>query len=87
VYDPTGSAEVTQLFAPRLADLNGKTICEVSNDSWEAQRTFPLIRALLQKQFPTAKIIPYTEFTHGNIPINDLEAMGTQVRERDARLS
>jgi len=72
--DPTGALEVTQLFSARLDDLAGKTICEVSNSSWEAARTFPLIRELLQKQFPTAKIIPYTEFTMGSNQIgNDLE--------------
>ncbi len=59
VYDPTGAFEVTQLFAPRLDDLNGKTICEISDNLWETQRTFPLIRGLLQKQFPTMKVIPY----------------------------
>ncbi len=65
VYDPSGATEVTQLFAPRLADLNGKTICELSDGIWEDHRTFPLIRELLQRQFPTAKIIPYTEFDVG----------------------
>ncbi len=65
VYDPTGAIEVTQLHAPRLPDLHGKTICEVSNAGWEAHRTFPLIRELLQQQFPTAKIIPFTEFPSG----------------------
>ncbi len=61
VYDPSGAFEVTQLFAPRLDDLNGKTICEVSDNLWETQRTFPLIRSLLQKQYPTMKIIPYDQ--------------------------
>jgi hypothetical protein len=59
VYDPTGAFEVTQLFAPRIADLNGATVCEVSDNLWETARTFPLVRGLLQKQFPTIKIIPY----------------------------
>ncbi len=62
VYNPTGTIEITQLYAPRLADLSGKTICELSNSTWEDQRTFPLIRELLQKRFPDLKIIPYTEF-------------------------
>ncbi|MBI4331359.1 MAG: hypothetical protein HY673_08775 [Chloroflexi bacterium] len=62
LYDPTGAIEVTQAHAPRLPDLNGKTVGEISNGWWEADRTFPLIRELLQKQFPTLKIIPYTEF-------------------------
>ena len=62
VYNPSGAFEVNQTFAPRLADLNGKTICEVSDGLWESQRTFPLIRSLLQRQFPTAKIVPYDQF-------------------------
>ena len=81
VYDPTGAIEVTQLFAPRLADLNGKTICELSNASWEAYRTFPVIRDLLQKQFPTAKIIPYTEFPEGTAKI-DVPNIGNVVKQK-----
>jgi len=42
--------------------LEGKTICEVWNGSWEGQRTFPLIRELLQEQFPTAKFITWDQF-------------------------
>jgi hypothetical protein len=76
VLDPTGAIEVTNLFAPRLADLNGKTICELSNDSWEARRTFSAIRELLQRQFPTVKIIPYTEFAYGNIPLESAKDIG-----------
>ncbi|MFC1928570.1 hypothetical protein ACFLXK_03070 [Chloroflexota bacterium] len=62
VYDPTGTIEITQLYAPRQADLSGKTICELSNSRWADQRTFPLIRELLKKRFPDTKIVPYTEF-------------------------
>jgi hypothetical protein len=71
VYDPTGAVEVTQLFAPRLPDLHGKTVCELSNASWEVKRTFPVIRELLQKQFPTIKIIPYTEFADGRVGVEE----------------
>ena len=62
VYDPTGSIEITEVHAPRLADLNGKTICELSDFTWADDRTFPLIREQLQRRFPNAKLIPYTEF-------------------------
>lgn len=65
VFDPTGAIEVTQLHAVRLDTLEGKTICELSNESWQYDRTFPLIRELLQKQFPTATFIPYTELPNG----------------------
>jgi hypothetical protein len=62
LYDPGGAIEITSLHAPRLDTLAGKTICEVSNSSWEVERTFPLIRELLQSRYPTAKFIPYTKF-------------------------
>jgi len=72
VYDPTGAFEVTQAFASRVTDLNGKTICEVTNSSWEAARTFPTIRELLQKQFPAAKFVSFdklpTILTTSDIP-------------------
>ncbi len=81
VFDPTGAIEVSQLFAPRLADLNGKTICEVSNGSWEDSRTFPAIRELLQKQFPTAKFVPFTEFPVGSAMI-DVDKIGDMVKQK-----
>ncbi len=61
LYNPTGGYQITQTFAPRVADLNGKTVCEVTNSMWETGRTFPLIAQLLQKQFPTAKIVTYDQ--------------------------
>ena len=62
VYDPTGAMEITEFHAPRLDDLNGKTICELSNRLWEDFRIFPRMRELIRKRFPDANIIPYTEF-------------------------
>ena len=67
LFDPTGAFEVTQVHAARLDTLEGKTICELWNEAWEGQRTFPLIRELLQEQYPTATFIPYTEFPHGRL--------------------
>ena len=82
VYSPTGAIKVTQLFSPRLPDLHGKTICELSNEMWETQRMFPVIRELLQRQFPTAKIIPYTEFVRGRIELENAEDIGDIVAEK-----
>jgi hypothetical protein len=65
LYNPAGAREVTQLFSPRLESLEGKTICELSNEGWQAHRTQPLVRELLQRMYPTANIIPYTEFPMG----------------------
>lgn len=66
VRNPTGILEVVQSHAPRLNQLNGKTVCELSNGVWEDQRTFALIRQLLQKRLPDSKIIPFTEFPVGS---------------------
>ncbi len=74
VYDPTGAMEITEAHAPRLETLDGKTICELSNDSWQAHRVLPEIRRLLQERFPTAKFIPYTEFPMGNERIDSEKA-------------
>jgi len=82
VYDPTGPSEVTKLHAPRLADLHGKTICEISNADWEAHRTFPLIRELLQRQFPTVKIIPYTEVVGTRRLCEDLAYVAKMVKQK-----
>ena len=71
LHNPTGGVEVTQLHAARLEDLNGKTICELSNDMWESHRTLPAVGELLKRQFPTAKIIPYTELPHSNDAIDN----------------
>ena len=74
VYDPTGAMEITEAHAPRLDTLAGKTIAELSNDSWQAHRVMPEIRRLLQERFPTAKVIPYTEFPKGNEGIDTEKA-------------
>ena len=81
VLDPSGAREVTNLHASRLRDLNGKTICELSNGLWEAHRTFPLIRELLKKQFPDVRIIPYTEFPVGKWGIED-EKIAEMVKKK-----
>ena len=70
VFDPSGFSESmeTSYYATRLTDLKGKTIGEISNGEhggWEVDRTFPMIRQLLEKRFPDIKVIPYTEFPSG----------------------
>lgn len=74
VCDPTGAMEITEVHAPRLNTLAGKTICELSNDTWQAHRVLPEVRRLLQERFPTAKFIPYTEFPMGNEGIDTEKA-------------
>jgi hypothetical protein len=78
VFDPCGSAPDANKFqyAPRLADLNGKTVGEISNRIWESDRIFPLIRDLLKKRFPDIKFVPYTDLPSGLDNIQDNEEIG-----------
>jgi hypothetical protein len=82
VYNPTGALAVKQLFSARLSDLNGKTICEMG-ESWESQRTFPLISSLLQKQFPTVVIVDDTKTPNWTATpdqklVDQIKALGCQ---------
>jgi hypothetical protein len=55
------SSEALDEVTP-LADLNDKTVCEVSNGGYMGEISFPIIRELLTKRYPGVNIIPYTEF-------------------------
>jgi hypothetical protein len=81
LYDPTGTEEVTQSFAPRLADLNGKTIGLLSDGLFQAHRTFPVIRELLQKRFPGARIISSDEFGVGRAEMEDEKTLALVVEK------
>lgn len=67
VFNPVGPTNVTEVYAPRLDTLEGKKICMLSNDSWQAQRTLPVLEELLENEFPTAELIPFTEFPRGTV--------------------
>ena len=71
VVSPAGleAVKVTGV-APRLPDLNGKTVGEVWNGVFKGDVTFPIIRRLLKERYPGVKVIPYTEFYH--LPGSDL---------------
>ncbi|MFC1976875.1 hypothetical protein ACFLWS_01200 [Chloroflexota bacterium] len=81
VFNPTGATEITTSHAPRLDTLEGKTIYILSNDSWQAHRTLPLIGDLLQERFPTATIVHNTEPTTG-AEVVDSDEMADLVKEK-----
>lgn len=78
LFDPRGFALDANKYqyAPRLIDLNGKTIGEISNRIWESDRIFPLIRELLKKRFPEIRFVPYTELPSGLDNIQDNDEIG-----------
>ena len=55
----------TLSFKPRIHDLNGKTICELSHLSFRMDELFPAVREVLKKQYPDIKSVEYSVF--GNI--------------------
>ena len=77
VHDPTGAVEVAMTFAKRLDTLAGKTIAQVGN-SWEGHRVHPLIKELLEKMYPTVKMISHTEMPD----YTDPEMLAKAVREK-----
>ena len=72
-YDPSGSLEVTQPHAPRLASLEGKRIGFVSNEQWQAFRMLPMLKEMLQKDFPGIEVLPVDAFPQGNALIRTEE--------------
>jgi hypothetical protein len=50
---------------PRPANLDGLTICELSDYGFRAEEIFPFVRELLRKRYPGIKFIVYPAF--GNI--------------------
>jgi hypothetical protein len=50
---------------PRPANLDGLTICELSDYGFRAEEIFPIIRQLLSQRYPHVKFIEYPAF--GNI--------------------
>lgn len=81
MFNPCGAMEVTQAFAPRVDRLEGKTIGVLSVDMWQSHRTLPEIRRCLGERYPSAKIIPETDFPQGIDGI-DSEQAADLVREK-----
>jgi hypothetical protein len=64
-YDPSGKLEITQRHAPRLDTLNGKRIGILSNEQWQAHRTLPMLKAIMEADFPGIDILPVDAFPQG----------------------
>lgn len=58
----------TVVLKPRIADLKGKTICELSDYGFKSDEIFPIIRESLRKLYPGIKFVEYTNFpnTHAS---------------------
>ncbi len=72
-HDPAGALEVSQPHAPRLEKLEGKRIGFVSNEQWQAYRMLPMLKSLLEKDFPGIEVLPIDAFPQGNALIGTEE--------------
>jgi hypothetical protein len=62
VVSPAAGRHIEMLsMSPRLDTLEGKTVCEIWNESFKSDITFSAIRKLLKERYPGIKVIPYTE--------------------------
>ena len=52
----------TTAAAPRVPDLNGKTICELWDVIFRGETIYPLVRDYIRKRFPDARFVTYEEF-------------------------
>ena len=48
--------------APRIADLNGKTVCELWDAILRGDTIYPLVRAYIKRRFPAVRFVGYSEF-------------------------
>jgi len=48
--------------APRIPDLNGKTICELWDVIFRGETIYPLVREYIRKRFPDARFVTYENF-------------------------
>jgi hypothetical protein len=72
-HDPAGALEVTQPHAPRLDTIEGKRIGFVSNEQWQAYRMLPMLKSLLEADFPGVEVLPIDMFPQGNALIGTEE--------------
>ena len=48
--------------APRLPDLNGKTVCELWDVIFRGETIYPLVREHIKARFPGVKFVGHAEF-------------------------
>ncbi len=68
-HDPTGTLEGTQSHASRVATRAGKRIGFLSNEQWQAHRMLPMLKSLIERDFPGAEVLPVNRFPQGNAEI------------------
>ena len=82
-YNPSGTLEMTQRHAPRLASLEGRRIGFVRNELWQAHRMLPMLKEMLEADFPGVEVLPLDAFPQGNAVI-DTDEIAALVKKSGA---
>ncbi len=82
-YDPSGNLEITQRHAFRLDSLNGKRIGILTGEQWQAERTLPLLKTMMEADFPDIEVLPLDTFPGGEHAVG-AELTIQQVKESGA---
>ena len=72
-HDPSGAIEIKRPHAARVPALGGKRIGFVSNEQWQAYRMLPLLKGLMEADFPGIEVLPIDAFPQGNALIGSEE--------------
>lgn len=67
--------KVVKPLAPRLTNLQGKTICELKNGDRAAIVTFGAVEELLSKRYPGVKFVPYNKFGNVDDSLHETEVI------------
>jgi len=81
-HDPSGALEVTQPHAPRLASFEGRRVGFVSNEQWQAYRMLPILKDMLEADFPGIEVLPVDAFPQGNALIGSEETAALVKKSR-----
>ena len=74
-YDPSGTLDASKPHAARLPSLAGKRIGMLSNGQWQAFRMLPLLKTLLEADFPGIEVLSEDHYPQGNTRIGTAEVV------------
>lgn len=70
-YDPSGTLDASRPYAARLPSLAGKRIGLLSNAKWQAYRMLPMLKSMLEADFPGVEVVSEDRYPQGNAVIGN----------------
>jgi len=74
-HDPSGTLDASKPYAPRLPSLAGKRIGMLSNGQWQAFRMLPMLKTMLEADFPGIEVLSEENYPQGNTRIGTAEVV------------